>query len=201
MSSKTVSTKSAMAVPTGRILDSIFDLRGKRVIMDSELAKFYGVQVKRLNETVRRNAEKFPEEFSFLLKREEVANLKSQFATSSSHGGVRKPPRAFTVLGAIMAAMLLNSPQAVKMSVFIVRAFVKMREALAGHRELAVKLAELERTLTSRMDGHEQTILELVDAMKQLMEPPASPKREAIGFRETRARHAVTRGVRRSARK
>jgi hypothetical protein len=184
--------KTVAVIPAERVLDSILTLRDKRVILDSDLAKFYGVETKRLNEAVRRNAEKFPSDFSFVLNKEEVAILRSQIATSSSgYGGRRYMPRAFTEHGAIMAATLLSSPQAVQMSILVVRAFVKMREELAGHRQLALRLKEIERQLTDRLDGHEQTILELLEQMKAFMYPPV-PKKEPIGFRETGSAYRIS---------
>src|SRR5580704_18488066 len=139
----------------------ILTIRGQRVILDSDLAHIYGVPTKRLNEQVRRNAKRFPSDFLFQLTSTETDNLKSQIATSSSHGGRRKLPNAFTENGAIMAANVLNSPEAVRMSVFVVRAFVKMRELLGGTKELAKQLAALERKLTARLDGHETAIVEV----------------------------------------
>jgi ORF6N domain len=131
----------------------IFSVRGLRVLLDSELAAMYGVPTKRFNEAVSRNAERFPADFSFHLTQQEVTNLKSQFATSSSksasHGGRRKPPRVFTEHGAIMAAMLLNSPRAIQMSVYVVRAFVKLREVLASNATLARRLETLEQSVAA----------------------------------------------------
>ncbi|MGD1086699.1 MAG: ORF6N domain-containing protein, partial [Verrucomicrobiota bacterium] len=111
-----------------RLENVIRTLRGQRVILDSDLAQVYGVPTKRLNEAVKRTPEKFPLDFAFLLKPQEVASLRSQIATSKGRGGRRYVPRAFTEHGAIMAANVRNSPRAVQMSVFVVRAFVKMRE-------------------------------------------------------------------------
>ena len=125
-----------------KIAERIRALRGARVILDSDLAVLYGVTVKRLNEQVRRNLARFPRDFAFLLDNHELAILKSQIATSS-WGGKRKPPRAFTEHGAIMAATVLNSRRAVEVSVYVVRAFVQMRETLASHKQLAVRLNEL----------------------------------------------------------
>ena len=184
--------KSVAVIPVERVFSSIVTLRGRRMILDADLAKFYGIETKRLNEAVRRNAEKFPDDFSFLLTNEEIACLRSQIATSNiGRGGRRYTPRAFTEHGAIMAATLLSSSQAVQMSVLVVRAFVKMREALAGHLELASKLKEIERQLTARLDGHEQTILQLVEQMKEFMYPPI-PERPAIGFREGSEKYRVS---------
>lgn len=163
----------------------ILVLRGERVILDSDLAAIYGVSTRRLNEQIRRNIDRFPEDFAYQLTREELANLMSQFATSSSkHGGRRKLPFVFTEHGAIMAANVLNSPRAVQMSVFVVRAFVKMREALTANKALTEKLAELEKKLTSRLDVHEKAIIHILKEIKKLMPLPLpEPKRRPIGFR------------------
>src|ERR1017187_6643885 len=116
-----------MLAQVDKISPLIRTIRGQKVILDSDLARIYGVPTKRLNEQVRRNAKRFPSDFLFRLASAEADNLKSQFATSSLHGGRRKLPFAFTENGAIMAANVLNSPEAVRMSVFVVRAFVQMR--------------------------------------------------------------------------
>ena len=159
-------------------------VRGQRVILDADLAHVYGVPTKRLNEAIKRAPERFPSDFSFALKPQEVASLRSQIATSKGRGGRRYVPRVFTEHGAIMAANVLNSARAVQMSVFVVRAFVKMREVLGQNKELAAKLAELEHTLTARLDGHEKAIVHILDEIKKLMEPPPEPepKRREIGF-------------------
>jgi len=151
-------------------------IRGERVILDSDLARLYGVTTKRLNEQVRRNAEKFPSDFVFQLEPQEFANLKSQFATSSyDHGGRRKLPLAFTEHGTIMAANVLNSPEAVQMSVFVVRAFVKMRAALTDTRELAKKLTELEAELKTRLDVHEVAIVDILQRLMTILAPSSEP--------------------------
>ncbi len=167
-------------IPIGPIETRILLIRGQRVILDSDLARLYGVTSKRLNEQVKRNLERFPEDFAFQLTAKEYkVFLKSQFATSNGgRGGRRSPPRAFTEHGAIMAATVLNSPQAVKVSLFVVRAFVKLREILSTHRQLAHKLAELER----KLEKHDGQIIALIDAIRELMEPPPEPKRRPIGF-------------------
>ena len=157
----------------------ILILRGLRVILDSELAELYGVQVKRLNEQVKRNAERFPRDFMFQLSPSERENLRSQFATSSSsHGGRRHPPYAFTEHGAIMAATVLSTKRAIEMSVFVVRAFVRLRDMLATSGKVAGKLTELER----RLKGHDASIHSIIDAIRELM-APAPRKRRRIGFR------------------
>ena len=157
---------------------SIHCIRGQRVMLDSDLAAIYGVELKRLNEQVRRNHERFPQDFAFQLKPQEFINLKSQFATSSSHGGKRKLPWAFTEHGAIMLASVLNSPIAVEASVRVVRAFVRMREMITLNRELSQKLSELE----TRMDGNDEDIQKLFEAIRHLLEPPDAQPRREIGF-------------------
>jgi phage regulator Rha-like protein len=177
-------TKTSV-IPQQPVEDFIHLIRGQRIILDADLARVYGVPTKRLNEAVKRTLERFPSDFAFLLKPQEVASLRSQIATSKRRGGRRYLPRAFTEYGAIMAANVLNSPRAVQMSVFVVRAFVKMREVLAQNGELAKKLAELERRLTDRLDVHEKAIVHILDEIKKLMEPlppQPEPKRRAIGF-------------------
>jgi phage regulator Rha-like protein len=168
-----------------KVKSLIFVNRGQRIILDSDLASIYGVTTRRLNEQVRRNIYRFPEDFAYQLIRKEFTNLMSQNATSSSkHGGRRKLPYVFTEHGAIMAANILNSTRAVQMSVFVVRAFVKMREALSTNKVLMEKLAELEKKLTSRLDVHERAIVHILEEIKKLMEPPLLPlpKRRPIGF-------------------
>jgi hypothetical protein len=173
----------ATIAPIKRIEDMIYLIRGQRVMLDSDLAGIYGVKLKRLNEQVRRNHERFPQDFAFQLAPQEFANLKSQFATSSLHGGKRKLPWVFTEHGALMLASVLNSPIAVEASVRVVRAFVLMREQMAAHKELAGKLADLEE----RVGGHDAAIQDLFEAIRQLVEPTLPENRREIGFhiRET----------------
>jgi hypothetical protein len=176
-----------------RIEDRIYLIRGRRVMLDSDLAKIYGVELKRLNEQVRRNAERFPEDFAFQLDRQEFANLKSQFATSSLHGGKRKLPFVFTEHGALMLASVLNSPVAIEASVRVVRAFVWLREELIANKELAQKLNELE----GRVTGHDKAIGNLFEAIRRLVEPPLPEDRRQIGFlRETAALYRIRRTCR-----
>jgi hypothetical protein len=140
----------------------IYTIRGARVILDSDLAALYGVPTKRLNEQYRRNRKHFPEDFAFQLTVKETNSLRSQIATSSSHGGRQYRPYAFTEHDALMAANILNSSRAVQMSVFVIRAFVKMRETLRAAPELARKLAALEKKLTARLDVHEAAIVRVL---------------------------------------
>jgi len=163
----------------------ILTIRGQKVILDSDLARIYGVPTKRLNEQVRRNAKRFPPDFLFQLTSAEADNLKSQFATSSLHGGRRKLPYAFTENCAIMAANVLNSPEAVRMSVFVVRAFVQMRDLLGGTKELARQLADLEKKLTARLDVHESVIVDVLRRVMEILNPPPlppEPPKRRIGF-------------------
>jgi hypothetical protein len=148
------------------------------VILDSDLAELYGVSVKQLNQQVKRNPDRFPSDFIFTVTSSEYKNLRSQIVTSTSkHGGRRYLPHAFTEHGAIMAATVLNSKRAIEMSVFVVRAFVRMREAILDNQRIAAKLDELE----SRIDSHDGSIEELVEAIRELIAPlPANNRR--IGF-------------------
>ena len=167
-------------------------IRGQRVMLDADLAAIYGVPTMRLNEQFKRNRQRFPKDFAFQLTQEEFANLISQFAISSSHGGRRKLPWVFTEHGAIMMAAHLNSERAVEMSVFVVRAFVQMREVLLGNKQLAVKLAELEK----RVGGHDAVIADLITAIRRLLEAPAGEKlKREIGFhmRETSPPYRISR--------
>lgn len=152
-------------------------LRHRKVILDVDLAELYGVPVKRLNEQVKRNQERFPSDFMFQLTQREHAVLRSQIATSNrARGGRRYTPYAFSEHGAIMAATVLNSERAIQMSVFVVRAFVRLREMLATNRRLAGKIDEL----ADRLDTHDSVIVELIEAIQELMTPEPSTTR--IGF-------------------
>ena len=163
------------------IASRIFVIRGHRVMLDSDLAKIYGVPTKRLNEQVRRNRNRFPSDFAFPPTYQEVAILRSQFATSS-WGGRRYRPWAFTEHGAVMLANILHSSRAVAASVQVVRAFIHLRSMLAGHRELARRVDELEK----KYDGQFHVVF---DAIRNLMEKPPDPppreelEKDPIGFR------------------
>lgn len=167
------------------ITSVIRTIRGKKVILDADLARIYGVSTKALNQAVKRNLQRFPDDFLLRLTSYELEILKSQIVTSSLHGGRRKLPYAFTENGAIMAANVLNSPEAVRMSVFVVRAFVQMRDLLGSTKELAKQLAALERKLTDRLDGHEAAIIEVLRRAMDILDPPPpppEPPRREIGF-------------------
>ena len=177
-------------VPIETIAQSILLLRGQRVILDANLAPLYGVTTKQLNQAAKRNLDRFPSDFMFQLTDEEFRNLRSQFVTSSRWGGRRYPPYAFTEHGALMAASVLNTPRAVEVSVYVVRAFIRLRQVLAAHTELSHKLAELEM----RVDGHDEQIAALIEGIRQLLAPPETPPRK-LGFRvkERRGRYVVNR--------
>lgn len=183
-----------------KIESAIYLIRGQRVMLDFDLAGIYGVATKRLNEQLKRNRERFPQDFAFQLTTQEFRNLKSQFATSSlrsqsvtssPHGGKRKLPWVFTEHGAIMLASVLNSEIAVQASVRVVRAFVRLREMVAANTQLAAKLEELER----RLDSHDTAIVDLFAALKRLLEPAGAQKKREIGFhvRERSARYRIKR--------
>ena len=156
----------------------ILILRHQKVILDVDLAELYAVPVKRLNEQVKRNRERFPGDFMFQLTAKEHRILRSQFATSNGvRGGRRYRPYAFTEHGATMAATILNSKRAIRMSVFVVRAFVRLREMMASNRAIALKIAELER----RLETHDDAIQDLLQAIKELMFPK-HVRRRRIGF-------------------
>jgi hypothetical protein len=170
----------------------ILTVRSQKVILDADLTRIFGVSTKRLNEQARRNIERFPPDFTFILTNQEVRNLKSQIATSSSglhrsqiatgltHGGRRKLPIAFTEHGAIMAANVLNSLQAMKMSVFVVRAFILMRRELISRSEMEKRLLKVESILLAH-DDHTRNIYEKI---RPLLLPPPEPEapKKRIGF-------------------
>jgi len=167
--------------PVEQITRLIQVVRGQKVIFDADLAQLYGVATKRLNEQVKRNTERFPEDFMFQLTKEEYATLRSQSATSNSgRGGTRYLPYAFTEHGAIMAANVLTSQRALEIGGFGVRAFVHLRRVLASHIELANKLQELEQ----QVGEHDEAIRSLVATIRQLMASPQPEERSVIGFGE-----------------
>jgi hypothetical protein len=173
----------AIALSPEHISRDILVWRGLRVLLDAQLAALYGVTTKRLNEQVKRNAERFPADFMFRLTRPEVEALnRSQIATGSQkHRDPRFPPFAFTEHGAIQAANVLNSPKAVEMGIYVVRAFLQLREMLASNAELARQFAQLEARLEKRLSDHDEAIAAILSAIRQLMKPP-SPRRRPIGF-------------------
>jgi len=183
------------AVPVEIVSERIVTVRGKKVIAGSDLAEMYGVATKALNQAVKRNAAKFPPDFVFQITIEEAEALRrsrSQNVTLKKGGNIKYLPYVFTEHGAIMAATVLNSSQAIQMSVFVVRAFVKMREALIGRSELERRLLQIENILLA----HDESIRELYESIRPLLLPPPSPAKKRIGFevKEPRARYHAVRG-------
>jgi hypothetical protein len=169
-------------MPKSPELPPIHTVRRQRVVLDSDLARLYGVTTKVFNQTIQRNAARFPGDFAFQVTREEFANLRSQIVTSSSgHGGRRHLPYAFTEQGVAMLSSVLRSKRAVLVNVAIMRAFVSLRRMLATNEAFARKLAELER----RLEGHDEHIKSLFNAIRELMKPPEKSKRE-IGYHAVR---------------
>ena len=161
-----------------RIQNSFFLIRGEKVMLDRDLAVLYKVETRLLIQAVKRNADRFPKDFVFQLTGQEVANLRSQIVISSSaHGGRRFVPYVFTEQGVAMLSSVLRSERAVQVNVAIMRAFVSLRRLLSTSETLARKFAELER----KLEGHDEAIKTLFDAIRELMLPPEKPKRE-IGF-------------------
>ena len=170
--------KAKQAVSVQQIEDLIYMIRGHKVMLDSDLAELYGVTTKRLNEQVRRNISRFPADFMFQLDKEETSALRSQFATSKEgRGGRRYLPYVFTEQGVAMLSSVLNSERAIEVNIAIMRVFVRLREMMAAHKDLALKLKELE----GRIQDHDEQIVAIFDAIRQLMTPPARAKRK-IGF-------------------
>jgi hypothetical protein len=172
-----------------RVLQSIRWIRGQKVLIDSDLATLYGVTTGNLNKAAKRNVDRFPSDFMFQLEPEELANLKFQFGIPGWGGRRRSRPYVFTEQGIAMLSSVLNSERAVKVNIAIMRAFVKLRRMLDTNRELAQKFSELER----RVGKHDEEIVEILEAIRQLMTPPEKPPRE-IGFhvREQPPRYRAT---------
>jgi phage regulator Rha-like protein len=168
------------AVATEAITGRILVLRGQRVMLDTDLAALFDVPTGRFNEAVQRNLARFPADFMFPLNNQDLAALRSQIATLKTGRGQHRKyaPYAFTEHGAIMAATILNSPRATQVSVYVVRAFVRMREEISAHKVLALKLDALEQ----RIDSQDETIVDVLAAIRQLMTPPEPKKKRPIGF-------------------
>jgi hypothetical protein len=171
---------SKPALPTERIENHILLVRGHKVLLDADLASLYGVATRALNQAVKRNAERFPPDFMFQLSAKELEAWRSQFVMSNpgARMGLRRAPFAFTEHGALMAATVRNSPRAVETSLYVVRAFLRLRQFLATHKDLARRLEEHEKKLAT----HDQAIAGLINAIRQLMAPPEPTKRRPIGF-------------------
>jgi len=173
-------------IPQEALASKILLIRGCKVILDATLAEIYSITTKRLNERIRRNMERFPGDFMFRLTKDETKALRSHFATSKGRGGRRYLPYVFTEYGAIQAANVINSKTAIQAGISVVRAFARLREMVSAHKELADKLAELER----RLSGHDSEIKAIVDVIRQLMTGMNQPQnnkhtgpKKPIGFR------------------
>ncbi|MDD5436383.1 MAG: ORF6N domain-containing protein [Candidatus Omnitrophica bacterium] len=164
-------------IPQEVIENKIYLIRGQKVMLDSDLAKLYRVGTRDLNKAVTRNLDRFPKDFMLQLTKEEAQNLMFQFGTSS-WGGVRKLPRVFTEQGVAMLSTVLRSKRAIHVNISIMRAFVKLRQILSTHKELAHKLSELER----KIEKHDEDICAIFEAIRQLMAPPPQPPKRRIGF-------------------
>ena len=169
-----------LMIPDELVMNIIYLIRGKKVMLDRDLAGLYGVETRRLKEAVRRNIDRFPEDFMFELTRAEFESLRSQFATSKTgRGGVRYLPMAFTEQGVAMLSAVLNSETAIRVSIQIIRVFTKMREMLLTNKDILLQLEKMEKKLT----GHDEDIQLIFKYLKQLLTPPAQPPRLKIGFK------------------
>jgi hypothetical protein len=166
-------------IPIEQIERRIYLIRGQKVMIDSDLAEMYGVAVPQLNRQVRRNPLRFPEDFAFQLTKEEWENLKCQKGIArSAWGGSRHPPYVFSESGVGMLASVLSSERAALVNVAIIRAFVRLRQLVSTHKELALKLGELEK----KLGAHDSQIRNLFEAIRQLMTPPAPEPKRRIGY-------------------
>ena len=183
--------ETAVLLADTQITQQILVIRGHKVLLDADLAALYGVETRALNQAVRRNLDRFPADFMFQLSTKEFENWRSQLVMSKPGAkmGLRRAPFAFTEHGAIMAASILNSPRAVEVSVYVVRAFVRLRETLATHKALAAKLEELEQKTEALALRHDNLaantraqLKQVFDAIRDLMTPPEPKKKRSIGF-------------------
>ena len=173
-------------IPQEVIERKIYLIRGYKVMLDRDLAKLYGIETKNLNLQVKRNIKRFPGDFMLLLTRQEVTILRLQFATSS-YGGRRYLPYAFTEQGVAMLSSVLNSERAIEVNIAIMRAFVRLREILLTHKELAAKIEALElkyKNHDMRLSEYDKHITAIFEAIRQLMAPPPEPPRRKIGFKQ-----------------
>lgn len=183
MASKKIAVSAAeqLPVPAHLIERRIYMIRGHKVMLDSDLAELYQVETRALNQAVKRNVNRFPEDFMFQLSKDELSDWRSHFVTSNpaSTMGLRRPPFAFTELGVAMLSSVLNSERAVHVNIAIMRAFVKLREVMGTHKELAHKIEALERKYTK----HDEELQVVFKAIKRLLEPTPAPTKRRIGFR------------------
>ena len=172
----------ASVIPVERIERAILLVRGQKVLLDRDLAELYGVATKVLNQAVSRNRKRFPDDFMFQLSSEELENWRSQFVTSNSAAkmGLRRRPYAFTERGVAMLSSVLNSDRAIEVNIAIMRAFVRLREIMSTHKDLARKLDDLQR----KLGEHDEKFAVVFEAIRQLMAPPPAPAKRRIGFHQ-----------------
>jgi hypothetical protein len=179
-----MAVKSSQVVPDEVVIDKIYLIRGMKVMLDRDMAKLYGVATRRLKEQVRRNIDRFPEDFMFEMTTEELENWRSQFATSNREVmGLRRPPFVFTEHGVLMLSSVLNSSHAIQMNIRIMRIFTKMKEMLLNHKDLLLKIEQIER----KMSGHDHSLVVLFEHLKKLLEERQVREklagRKRIGFK------------------
>ena len=176
--------KQKLSVIDNLVISKIYHIRGQKVMIDSDLSEMYGIEIKRLNEQLKRNPERFLQDFMFQLSKEEFENLKSQFATSS-WGGKRTMPNVFTEHGVFMLSSVLNSPTAIQVNIKIMRVYTKLREILLTHKDILLKLEQIENKISKhdkRTSRYEEEIQLIVSALKQLLQSPEK-SRVRIGYK------------------
>lgn len=176
----------SIAITDETVINKIYHIRGKKVMIDRDLAEMYGVETRRLNEQVKRNEKRFPADFMFQLTEQELENWKSQNATSNKEKmGLRKLPNVFTEQGVAMLSSVLNSETAIEVNIQIIRIFTRIREVLLTHKDVLLKMEQLEKTMLKQNETankHEEEIQLIFNALKQLLDPP-TVTRETIGFK------------------
>lgn len=172
--------KSLDVMPVEIIERKIYLIRGVKVMLDSDLAGLYQVATFRLNEAVKRNKERFPNDFMFQINEKESKSLTSQFAIPKGRGGRRTPPYVFTEHGIAMLSSVLNSKRAIQVNIAIVRAFIKLRELLATHKDLILEIDKIKR----EQKGQNQKIQSIISIISQMLNPPIAENKEPIGFRD-----------------
>jgi phage regulator Rha-like protein len=166
-------------IPDELVMNRIYLIRGQKVMLDRDLAELYGVETKRLKEAIRRNIDRFPEDFMFEMTLEELENWRTQFATSNSEKmGLRRPPFCFTEQGVAMLSSVLNSETAIRVNIQIIRIFTRMREIIMTHKDILLQLEKIEKKLA----GHDEDITLIFQYLKQLLNTPQPPRRK-IGFK------------------
>ncbi len=169
-----MSKKNIVSIPDELVMNKIYVIRGMKVMMDRDLAELYGVETRRLKEQVRRNIDRFPDDFMFEMTKEELDDWRSQFATSKSEiMGIRRPPFVFTEHGVLMLSSVLNSTQSIKMNIQIMRIFTKMREMLLTHKDLLLKMEEIEK----KVSGQDEKIKLIFDYLKKFIQQQKTPRR------------------------